>query len=116
MILVSRGPISERVLNENKEANDFAKKYGIHGLVLDMSNQAILEVRQLDWSLRIYADTCEGIPDAERHAYRSLIVKNPQVFRAYNAGGQYNVPLGDWVHIGEAGYDELRKLNIIAVI
>jgi hypothetical protein len=119
MILQPQKTAHEVGDDEKYEAiNGFTEKYGIHGTLLAVDGRALLEVRQLNFKLRDYADGCEAIPKDQRQDYTRALMHSGLFLTAYGAGAQYNVPIGNkrWVHPHEPEYEALKALPSVGLV
>lgn len=119
MILQPQKTAHEVGDDEKYEAiNGFTEKYGIHGTLLAVDGRALLEVRQLDFKLRSYAEKCEAIPEDERQDYTRALMLSGLFITAVGAGAQYNVPIGSkrWVKPDEPEYEALSGLPVVGYV
>ncbi|MDB4278119.1 hypothetical protein N9917_00670 [Deltaproteobacteria bacterium] len=119
MILQPQKSAHEVGDDEKYEAiNGFTEKYGIHGTLLDVDGHELLEVRQLDFKLRSYAEKCEAIPREEKQDYTRALMQSGLFLTAVGAGAQYNVPIGSkrWVRPDEPEHEALNGLPILGYV
>lgn len=102
----------------NEAINRFTEKYGIHGTLFTIESHALIEVRQIDFTLRDYMEDMTAIPWNERQAYTRALMESGLFLTAVGQGRKYNVPVGEgrWIKPDEPTYAILKRLPVLGYV